>query len=114
MEAAGFSTISLSTMLEVTASTRAPRIAGIEHPFGLTLGLPGDASGQRAVLLATLGALQSIAEPGGAVHLPFEWSHKLKLSTLPPVDPPIVTYLKRRPWALARFVNRNPPEPDGR
>jgi hypothetical protein len=45
-------------MPELTASTGAPRIAAIERPFGLTLGLPGDASGQLAVLRAALHALQ--------------------------------------------------------
>jgi D-proline reductase (dithiol) PrdB len=57
MEAAGFSTISLSMIPEPTASTGAPRIAAVEHPFGLTLGSPGDVGGQLAVLRATLKAL---------------------------------------------------------
>ena len=41
IEAAGISTISLSMMPELTQSVGVPRIAAIEHPFGLTLGLPG-------------------------------------------------------------------------
>jgi hypothetical protein len=67
IDAAGFSTISLSMIPELTASEGAPRIAAIEDPFGVTLGRPGDAAGQLAVLRAALGA---IAEPkrasGGA------------------------------------------------
>jgi hypothetical protein len=43
-------------MPELTASSGAPRIAAIERPFGLTAGLPGDASGQLAVLRAALKA----------------------------------------------------------
>jgi hypothetical protein len=39
---------------EFTASVGAPRVAGIELPFGRPLGLPGDRAGQRGVLHATL------------------------------------------------------------
>lgn len=109
IEAAGFSTISLSMMPELTASAGAPRIAAIEHPFGLTLGRPGDAAGQLAVLRAALRAMETIAEPGGVVHLPFEWTSKEKLALGPPVAPPITQYLTRHPWALPRFLNRTPP-----
>ena len=63
IEAAGFSTISLSMMPELTASAGAPRIAAIEHPFGMTLGRPGDVAGQLAVLRATLRAMET---DGGA------------------------------------------------
>ena len=61
IEAAGFSTISLSMMPELTMSAGVPRIAAIEHPFGLTLGLPQDAPHQLAVLSATLRALEEIS-----------------------------------------------------
>lgn len=111
IEAAGFSTISLSMMPELTASTAAPRIAAVERPFGLTMGLPSDASGQLAVLRATLQALAAISEPGGVVDLQFEWNPDAKLNTQPPLLPPIASYLRRHPWALPRFLNRTPPEP---
>lgn len=110
IEAAGFSTISLSMIPELTASAGAPRVAAIEHPFGVTMGRPGDAEGQLAVLRAALRALEGIAEPGGVVHLPFEWTPTEKLSFDPPVAPPIARYLMRHPWALPRFLNRTPPE----
>jgi hypothetical protein len=100
-------------MPELTASTGTPRIAAIERPFGLTLGLPGDASGQLAVLRAALHALASISEAGAVVDLQFEWSQDAKLNTHPPELPPIVSYLRRHPWALPRFLNRTPPDPTG-
>jgi len=109
IESAGFSTISLSMIPELTASAGAPRIAAIEHPFGMTLGPPGDAPGQLAVLRAALQAMEAIAGPGGVVHLPFEWTSTEKLALLPPALPPIVSYLRRHPWALPRFLNRTPP-----
>jgi len=84
IEAAGLSTISLSMIPEVTASAGAPRIAAIEHPFGVTLGRPGDAAGQLAVLRAALHAMEGMAEPGGVVHLPFEWTSSEKLALGPP------------------------------
>jgi D-proline reductase (dithiol) PrdB len=113
IEAAGFSTISLSMIPELTASAGAPRIAAIEHPFGVTLGRPGDAAGQRAVLRAALRAMEALAEPGGVVHLPFEWASTEKLAFGPPVAPPITRYLVRHPWALPRFLNRTPPVSSG-
>jgi D-proline reductase (dithiol) PrdB len=114
IEAAGFSTISLSMMPELTGSVGVPRIAAIEHPFGLTLGLPQDAARQLAVLRATLQALEEISQPGTVVHLPFEWDPKEKLNIYPPEAPPIAKFLRRHPWYLPKFLNRTPPEVSGR
>jgi len=109
IEAAGFSTISLSMMPELTASTGAPRIAAIERPFGLTVGLPGDVAGQLAVLRGTVQALAAISEPGVAIDLQLEWNYEGKLNLYPPQTPPIAHYLRRHPWAIPRFFNRTPP-----
>jgi len=98
-------------MPELTASTGAPRIAAVEHPFGLTVGLPDDAGGQLAVLRATLQALAAISELGDVVDLQFEWNYDAELNTHPPQLPPIASYLRRHPWAFPRFFNRTPPEP---
>ena len=113
IEAAGFTTISLSMLPELTASAGAPRIAAIEHPFGMTMGRPGDAAGQLAVLRAVLQAMEAIAERGGVVHLPFKWTSTEKLALGPPAPPPIAWYLMRHPWALPRFLSRTPPAVDG-
>lgn len=98
---------------ELTVSAGAPRIAAIEHPFGATLGQPGDAAGQLAVLRAALRAMEAIDEPGGVTHLPFEWTSTEKLTFGPPEAPPIARYLARHPWALPRFLNRMPPASGG-
>jgi hypothetical protein len=98
-------------MPELTASTAAPRIAALERPFGLTLGLPGNAGGQLAVLQATLQALAAISEPGAVVDLQLGWDDDTALKIYPPQLPPIVSYLRRHPWAFPRFFNRTPPEP---
>jgi len=110
IEAAGFSTISLSMMPELTTSAGVPRIAAIEHPFGLNLGLPGDAARQLAVLRAALRALEEVSQPGAVVHLPFEWNPIEKLNTHPPQPPPIARFLSRHPWYLPKFLSRTPPK----
>ena len=105
-------TISLSPMWTSTASVGAPRVAAIEHPFGLTLGRPGDADGQRAVLRTALAALESIDTPGGVAHLPFEWDTKPKPRMAhPKTAPPIVALLRRKPWLLLKLMSRQPPDP---
>ncbi len=88
---------------ELTASAGIPRMAAIEHPFGLAIGLPGDESRQFAVLQGALGALVEISRPGETVHL-------RKVNTQPPELPPIARYLVRHPWQLPKFLNRAPPE----
>lgn len=96
---------------DLTASVGVPRLAAIEHPFGLTLGLPGDVARQLAVLRGALRALVEMSGPGEAVHLlPFEWNPNQKLDTDPPEAPPIARYLTRHPWQLPKFLNRTPPD----
>jgi hypothetical protein len=92
-------------MPELTASAGAPRIAAVERPLGLTLGLPGDASGQLSVLRAALQALAAISEPGSVVDLQLEWNYDSKLKIHPPQLPPIASYnLRRRPWAFPQIL----------
>lgn len=110
IEAAGFTTITLTPLPDLTASVSAPRIAAIEYPLGRTLGQPCDAAGQMAVLEATLQALETIRTPGGIVHLPFEWPEPPKqVHNSPPEDPPIAKYLARNPWFLPKLLSRNVP-----
>ena len=95
---------------ELTASAGVPRLAAIEHPFGLTLGLPGDTVRQLAVLRGALQALVETSRPGEVVHLPLVWNSNQKLHTDPPEAPPIARHLTRHPWQLPKFLNRTPPE----
>lgn len=114
LEAAGFSTITLSPMADVTAAFGAPRVAAIEHPLSQTVGRPGDIEGQGAVLRATLEALQSIDQPGGMVHLPFSWheSRAEGIRNSHPVEPPpISAYIKRKPWLMAKLLRGELPRP---
>jgi hypothetical protein len=90
----------------------APRVAGIEFPFGRPLGLPGDRAGQHAVLHAALEVLSRARVPGTVIQLPFQWPqspHDARAD--PPIPPPIVQLVKRKPWLMAKLLARDIPEP---
>jgi len=59
IEAAGFSTITLANIPDLAQAVGAPRVAGIEHPFGQNVGAPGDRATQLVVLRAALEAIAS-------------------------------------------------------
>lgn len=93
------------------AAVGAPRVAAIEHPFGHTLGQPGDREGQMAVLRATLDALKVMDVPGSVIHLLFERPEPpAKARVHPPQPPPITKYLRRHPWLFLNLLSRNIPQ----
>ena len=97
---------------EFTASVGAPRVAGIEYPFGRPLGLPGDRAGQRAVLAAALEVASLARAPGTVIQLPFAWPQSPRdARTDPPVPPPIVQLVKRKPWLAMRLLAHDIPQP---
>lgn len=101
-------TVTLSNIPDLTAAVSVPRLVAIEHPFGQTLGSPGDAEVQRAVLWETLDALETMKTPGSIKHLPFECAGINE--SKPHQPPPIVSYLVRHPWDLPRLLSRNVPK----
>ncbi len=105
-EAAGFTTVSLSQIPVFTAAMGAPRVAGIEHPFGRLFGKPGDAAGQTRVLQAALRVLVDASAPGAVIDLPFRWPERRSEAIRHPKElPPIAQLLKRKPWLLPRFIS---------
>ena len=108
LEAAGFSTVLLSTIPDLTASVGVPRLAGVEHPLGKPFGDVGDADGQREVLRATLALLETLDAPG-RVDLPHRWPDGKRARANPPKMPPIVTHLATHPWHLKNFIRREIP-----
>jgi hypothetical protein len=50
IEAAGIPTVIVTMMPDVAEWLLAPRIVGIEFPFGHTFGMPGDYAKRRRVL----------------------------------------------------------------
>jgi hypothetical protein len=111
IEMAGISTITLSSIPDLTRAVGVPRLAAIEYPLGRPFGLSGDVAGQMAVLRATLNAIPALATPGAIVQLPFEWPEPVRQAIAhPPEPPPIAKYLKRHPWALPKLFSRDVPE----
>jgi hypothetical protein len=110
IEAAGFSTITLTPIPDLTGAVSVPRMAAIEYPLCRTFGQPGDREGQLAVLRATLHALETMDHPGSVECLPFTWSEPPdQVNSHPPQEPPIVSYLKRHPWDLPKLLKRDIP-----
>lgn len=57
IERRGIPTVSITLMPEISRKIRVPRALEVPYPLGFPLGQPGDADGQRAVLLAALELL---------------------------------------------------------
>ena len=102
--------MTLSNIPDLTAAVGAPRVVGIEYPFGRLLGAVADAAGQREVLAATLSSAAAMTEPGTVHHLPYTWPEAPgETHAHPELPPPIVGYLTRRPWQWKYLVNRDMP-----
>jgi len=50
-----------------------PRAAYVRFPYGNSLGLPGDAETQRAIMRSALELIHILPEPGLIVQLPYRW-----------------------------------------
>lgn len=73
IEAQGVPTV-VVTMMPVTAEQLlAPRIVGVEFPFGHPFGQPGDRAVQRTVLTTALRVLAGASRPVTRVDIDLEW-----------------------------------------
>jgi hypothetical protein len=67
------------TMMPSVAEERlAPRVVGVEFPFGHAFGVPGDRSMQRQVLELSLRVLAGASAPGTRVDLDVQWPIPLR------------------------------------
>ena len=75
-----------------------PRTAGVEFPFGHTLGHPGHTQEQKAVIGDALRLLAQAREPGSITHLPYEWPdfEQWKREWQPEKPAPIIRLLRAR------------------
>jgi hypothetical protein len=73
IEAAGIPTVTVTMMPALAAAVLAPRIVGVEFPFGHPFGMPGDATMQRTVLETALTVLSGAAAFGTRVDVDIEW-----------------------------------------
>jgi hypothetical protein len=73
IEAAGIPTVVVTMMPSVAEERRAPRIVGVEFPFGHPFDMPHDSGMQRRALELALRVLAGAASFGTRVDLDVEW-----------------------------------------
>ena len=73
IEAAGIPTVVVTMMPSVAEERRAPRIVGVEFPFGHAFGMRDDNAMQRRVLALGLRVLAGAAHFATRVDLDVEW-----------------------------------------
>ncbi|MGI8793603.1 MAG: hypothetical protein ACR2H3_10575 [Acidimicrobiales bacterium] len=73
IEQAGIPTVVVTMMPAVAMAMLAPRVVGVEFPFGHPFGMPGDASMQRRVLDTALTVLAGATSFGTRVDVDIEW-----------------------------------------
>jgi len=78
IEAAGIPTVVVTMMPAVAQERRAPRIVGVEFPFGHPFGVPGDKAMQRQVLELALRVLAGAGSFGTRVDVDIEWPVPLR------------------------------------
>lgn len=78
VEAAGIPTVIVTMMPSVADERRAPRIVGVEFPYGHAFGMPHDRAMQRHVLELALRVLAGAASFGTRVDLDLEWPAPLR------------------------------------
>ena len=77
IEAAGIPTIGITLQKEVTRKVKPPRALYLRYPFGHPMGEAFAVRQQRAILLAALGALETLTAPGAIVEPGWVWrSHR--------------------------------------
>jgi D-proline reductase (dithiol) PrdB len=73
-EAAGISTLCMTSAWDITRAVNPPRAAFLDFPFGHTTGKPHDPDLGQAILTEAFDALRTMTEPGSIRVLPFRWS----------------------------------------
>ncbi len=93
LEQAGIATVIVTMMPSVAEALGAPRIVGVEFPFGHPFGVPHDASMHEHVLGVALRVLSGAPRPGTRVDIDIEWPEDVKTAYRawqPPVPSPLV------------------------
>jgi D-proline reductase (dithiol) PrdB len=78
IEAAGIPTVVVTMMPSVAEERRAPRIVGVEFPFGHPFGMPGDEAMHLRTLELALRVLAGAESFGTRVDLDVEWPVPLR------------------------------------
>ena len=99
IEAAGIPTVVLTMMPDVAQWLLAPRVVGVEFPFGHSFGMAGDDAVHRRVLATALTVLAGAPVPGTRVDVDIAWPQprgEAYKSWQPAVPSPIVQVLLDR------------------
>jgi len=99
VERAGIPTVVVTMMPAVAEWLLAPRIVGVEFPFGHTFGMPGDDAVHRRVLATAVELLAGADHAGTRVDLDIEWpqSRGEAYKSWQPAEPsPIVKLMLER------------------
>jgi D-proline reductase (dithiol) PrdB len=78
IEAAGIPTVVVTMMPSVAEERRAPRIVGVEFPFGHPFGMPGDEAMHLRTLELALRVMAGAESFGTRVDLDVEWPVPLR------------------------------------
>lgn len=78
IEQAGIPTVTVTMMPDVAERLGAPRIVGVEFPFGHPFGRPGDRRTQRQVLELSLRVLSGARRGQARVDVDIEWPQPFK------------------------------------
>jgi hypothetical protein len=78
IEAAGITTVVVTMMPAAAEERLAPRIVGVEFPYGHAFGMPGDRVIQRRVLEMAVRVLSGASAFGTRVDLDIEWPVPLR------------------------------------
>lgn len=73
VEAAGIPTVVLTMMPDVAQWLLAPRVVGVEFPFGHSFGMPGDDATHRRVLETAVTVLAGASSAGTRVDIDIAW-----------------------------------------
>ena len=78
IERAGFPTVVVTMMPDLADQLLAPRVVGVEFPYGHPFGLPEQPGMQREVLTTALTVLSGAPRPGTRVDVDRKWPQPLK------------------------------------
>lgn len=104
IENAGLATVVVTMMPALAQIQLAPRVLGVEFPFGHPFGMPGDRRTQRRVLEAALTVLAGATAFGTRIDLDIEWPQPRSTAyrAWQPAEPsPMVTRMLEEPERLS-------------
>lgn len=74
LEAAGISTLSLTSARDITTAVNPPRAAFLDYPLGHTSGRAHEPELNREIVRAALAGFDTITQPGSIIDLSFRWA----------------------------------------